>query len=155
MKLTWKASESDYFQRYNLKVGTSPLDNPEIEVGDVANFFGESGLTEGEWYELGNLSPDTKYYAYVQYDCGDGDVSPWAELEFKTLCEAVAVPFYEDFEKRGLSPEVNFCEEDLMIKGNEVALRRVVQNLVKNALEHGKNRLGMTLEKSEGNLFKI
>lgn len=102
VKLTWKASESDYFQRYNLKVGTSPLDNPEIEVGDVANFFGESGLTEGEWYELGNLSPDTKYYAYVQYDCGDGDVSPWAELEFKTLCEAVAVPFYEDFEN-GLS----------------------------------------------------
>ncbi len=67
------------------------------------------------------------------------------------ICETV-LSFYEDFEKRGLSPEVNFCEEDLMIKGNEVALRRVVQNLVKNALEHGKNRLGMTLEKSEGNL---
>ena len=64
------------------------------------------------------------------------------------ICETV-LAFYEDFETRGLSPEVTFCEEDLMINGNEVALRRVIQNLVKNALEHGRNRLGLTLEKEE------
>ncbi|MBO4474983.1 MAG: HAMP domain-containing histidine kinase, partial [Clostridiales bacterium] len=67
------------------------------------------------------------------------------------ICETV-LAFYEDFEKRGLSPEVNFCEEDLPIMGNEVALRRVVQNLVKNALEHGRNRLGLTLEKADNSL---
>ncbi|MBO4928078.1 MAG: ATP-binding protein [Clostridiales bacterium] len=65
------------------------------------------------------------------------------------ICETV-LAFYEDFEKRGLEPEVNFCEEDLPIMANEVALRRVVQNLVKNALEHGQNRLGLRLEK-DGN----
>lgn len=63
------------------------------------------------------------------------------------VCETV-LSFYEDFETRGLEPEVSFCEENLPIMGNEVALRRVVQNLVKNALEHGTNRLGLKLERA-------
>ncbi|MBR5938695.1 MAG: HAMP domain-containing histidine kinase [Clostridiales bacterium] len=67
------------------------------------------------------------------------------------ICETV-LAFYEDFEKRGLTPDVNFCEEDLMIVANEVALRRVIQNLVKNALEHGQSRLGLSLEKKENYL---
>lgn len=67
------------------------------------------------------------------------------------ICETV-LSFYEDFEKRGLTPEVAFCEEDLPIVANDVALRRVVQNLVKNALVHGVSRLGMTLDEKDGNL---
>lgn len=63
------------------------------------------------------------------------------------ICETV-LSFYENFTERGLQPEVEFCEENLPIKGNEVALRRVVQNLVKNALEHGTDRLGLKLEKA-------
>ena len=67
------------------------------------------------------------------------------------ICETV-LAFYEDFEKRGLTPEVNFCEEDLPVVANEVALRRVIQNLVKNALVHGVSRIGLTLEKTDGKL---
>ena len=67
------------------------------------------------------------------------------------ICETV-LAFYEDFEKRGLTPEVNFCEEDLPIVANEVALRRVIQNLVKNALVHGVSRIGLSLEKADGKL---
>jgi len=68
------------------------------------------------------------------------------------VCETV-LAFYEDFETRGLEPEVSFCEEELPIWANEVALRRVIQNLVKNALEHGTNRLGLRLEKKNENLY--
>ncbi len=70
------------------------------------------------------------------------------------ICGTV-LAFYEDFENRGLEPEVSFCEEPLMILGNEVALRRVIQNLVKNALVHGTNRLGLKLEKQENNLHFV
>ena len=51
-----------------------------------------------EWYELAGLNPNTQYYAYVQYDCGDGDVSPWAELVFSTPCISINAPFAENFE---------------------------------------------------------
>ncbi|MBR4263401.1 MAG: choice-of-anchor J domain-containing protein [Paludibacteraceae bacterium] len=101
VKLTWEASMSDYFEKNNLKISTTALTNPETEMGDVKNMIGETGLTD-EWYNLTGLEPNTKYYAYVQYDCGYGDVSPWASLEFRTPCEAVSAPFYEDFED-GLS----------------------------------------------------
>lgn len=67
------------------------------------------------------------------------------------ICETV-LAFYEDFEKRGLTPEVNFCEENLPVVANEVALRRVIQNLVKNALVHGVSRIGLTLERTDGKL---
>ena len=97
VKLTWDASESDYFEKNNLKLSTSPLTNPDAEMGDVKNFMDESGL-ENEWCELSDLEPNTKYYAYVQYNCGYGDVSPWSELEFKTPCVAVSAPFSEGFE---------------------------------------------------------
>lgn len=101
VKLTWDASESDYFEKNNLKLSTSPLTDPDQEMGDVKNFMGETGL-ENEWCELSDLEPNTKYYAYVQYDCGYGDVSPWAELNFTTPCVAMQAPLYEDFEN-GLS----------------------------------------------------
>ena len=67
------------------------------------------------------------------------------------ICETV-LAFYEDFEKRGLEPDVSFCEEELPIVANEVALRRVTQNIVKNALVHGMSRIGLTLEKTDGKL---
>lgn len=99
--LKWEASESDYWEKNNLKLSTSPLTDPEVEMGDVKNFMGETGLTD-EWCTLSDLEPNTKYYAYVQYDCGYGDVSPWAELNFTTPCVAMQAPLYEDFEN-GLS----------------------------------------------------
>ena len=97
VKLTWTASSSDFFERNNLKLSTTPLANPEQDWADVQNYIGETGLAN-EWCNLTDLQPATTYYAYVQYDCGYGDVSPWAELTFSTPCEAVAAPLYEDFE---------------------------------------------------------
>lgn len=70
------------------------------------------------------------------------------------ICETV-LSFYENFTDRGLQPEVEFCEETLPINGNEVALRRVVQNLIKNALEHGTDRLGLKLENQDGKLHFV
>ena len=67
------------------------------------------------------------------------------------ICETV-LAFYEDFEKRGLEPDVSFCEEELPILANEVALRRVIQNIVKNALVHGVSRIGLSLKKEDGKL---
>lgn len=70
------------------------------------------------------------------------------------ICETV-LSFYDSFSERGLQPEVDFCEERLPILGNDVALQRVVQNLIKNALEHGTERLGLKLEKQDNNLHFV
>lgn len=48
-------------------------------------------------------------------------------------------------------PEISFCEEPLPIIGNEEALHRTIQNIIKNAVEHGNASifLCLTREKSE------
>jgi Signal transduction histidine kinase len=56
----------------------------------------------------------------------------------KILFDAV-FNFYHDFKDAGISPTINICEENLYIIGNEGALTRVFQNIVKNSLEHGQN----------------
>lgn len=98
--LYWDACSSPMFVQYNVKVSTKPLADPDSETGDVVDNVG--WMITDEFYELTNLTPNQKYYLYVQYDCGYGDVSPWAEFGFKTPCEAIDMPFAENFEN-GLS----------------------------------------------------
>jgi len=93
--LYWDACASPMFQQYNLKVSTSQMTDMSA-TADVLNLvnvaFGD------DFYELDGLKANTDYWLYVQYDCGDGDVSPWAEFHFKTPCAAIKAPFAENFE---------------------------------------------------------
>lgn len=58
--------------------------------------------------------------------------------------------FYDEFKQRGFEPDVDIEEKHLYIFGNAEAIRRTVQNLLKNALEHGGNAIGFSL-KAEDN----
>lgn len=58
-------------------------------------------------YTLTNLSPVSTYYAKVQANCGDGDLSKWTETTFTTGCGAIDLPYTCDFE--GPSQTVNNC----------------------------------------------
>ncbi len=66
----------------------------------------------------------------------------------QTLCD-VMFSFYGDFEKNRIEPKVDIPDEICYITANEAAVRRVFQNLVKNALTHGQGNLsiGMTIRK--------
>jgi signal transduction histidine kinase len=48
--------------------------------------------------------------------------------------------FYQDFTKRGIEPRIEIPEEPIIIKANQVAMSRVIQNVVKNVLEHGNDK---------------
>ena len=98
--LYWNKCSSPKFVQYNVKVSTKQLADPDSETGDVVDNVG--WMITDEFYELTNLTPNQQYYLYVQYDCGYGDVSPWAELAFRTPCEAISIPYTENFED-GLS----------------------------------------------------
>ncbi|MCR5050112.1 MAG: choice-of-anchor J domain-containing protein [Paludibacteraceae bacterium] len=93
--LWWEPCTSNMFIQYNIKVSTTALTDMSAEA-DVLDRVGWQYTDE--WYELAGLNPNTQYYAYVQYDCGDGDVSPWAELVFSTPCISINAPFAENFE---------------------------------------------------------
>ena len=96
VKLWWDVCESDMFEQYNVKVSSKQLVNPSAESADIVDNVGWE-LTD-ENYELTGLTPNTEYWFYIQYDCGDGDLSPWAEKSFQTPCTTINLPYSENFE---------------------------------------------------------
>ncbi len=59
--------------------------------------------------------------------------------------------FYDELQRKGIVPEIAFYEEPLPILGNEEALHRIIQNIIKNAVEHGNSLISFALihEKTE------
>ena len=57
----------------------------------------------------------------------------------------VLFSFYKDIKKRGIEPLIDVSEQDVFIQGNEPALRRIFQNILKNCIEHGNNYLSVRL----------
>lgn len=49
--------------------------------------------------------------------------------------------YFEDWSGQGIEPELQITEEVLMVNGNQQALRRVIQNIIKNGMDHGEKRL--------------
>lgn len=72
------------------------------------------------------------------------------ELELESLDFGKSVfdtvfSFYDEFQRKGIEPQIDFCEGHLPIIGNPEAIRRALQNIVKNALEHGQKQIAFKL----------
>ena len=56
----------------------------------------------------------------------------------KTVFDTV-FSYYDEWSSKGITPALDFCDETLMIRGNEEAVRRILQNIIRNAMEHGES----------------
>lgn len=75
------------------------------------------------------------------------------ELEQIDLAKCVydtVFSFYDDFQQRGIEPKADFCDGHLYITANEEAVRRTLQNLIRNALVHGKEKIVLELQRADG-----
>lgn len=57
--------------------------------------------------------------------------------------------FYDEFQRKGLEPEIDFLEGHLPVVGNAEAIGRALQNVVKNALVHGREKISLRLYREE------
>ncbi len=57
--------------------------------------------------------------------------------------------FYDSFSEKGITPEIEMPEEKVTVTGNAQAVRRVIENLVSNALRHSGGDIGVKLELRE------
>lgn len=65
------------------------------------------------------------------------------------VCDT-AFSFYDAFQDRSVTSRADFTEKQLFIDGNEQAVRRIVQNILKNALMHGKSQISLALFQTGG-----
>lgn len=61
--------------------------------------------------------------------------------------------YYDVWKKKGIEPHVTLPDNNLYFYGNEAAYRRVLQNIIKNALIHGEKELKVILYEADDNIF--
>ena len=71
---------------------------------------------------------------------------------FSGILKETVFSYYDEWQRRGLKPEIQIPGERLYFTGNEQALRRLIQNVIKNGLDHGKDKIGICLYRNEGML---
>lgn len=96
---------------------------------------------------LNSLLDELFAYAKLQ----DEQFSPEIdEVNFGKLVYDSAFSFYDDFVSAGIEPALEVCDERAVIEGNADGLRRVVSNIIKNALVHSVSQVRITLAVTEG-----
>lgn len=58
--------------------------------------------------------------------------------------------YYDDWVRKELEPDIQIADELLCINGNVQGLRRVIQNIIKNGLDHGEKKISIILERRGG-----
>lgn len=76
------------------------------------------------------------------------------ELELSACCinrvlKETVFSYYEEWKRKGIEVEFQLTEKLLYIEGNEQALRRIFQNIIKNGLDHGEKWIRIVLKEEE------
>lgn len=66
-------------------------------------------------------------------------------LDFGKCVRETLFSFYDEFQNKGIEPKILFSDDPLPITGNEEALHRIIQNIIKNALLHGCGDISLAL----------
>lgn len=74
-------------------------------------------------------------------------------IQLNRVVKDVILSYYDAWMQQGISPNLQLTDDSLWISGNLQALQRMVQNLLKNALEHGEKELFIELEKRENTAY--
>lgn len=70
-------------------------------------------------------------------------------ISLNTILEQTISEFYEDFVQRGIEPKLQLTDKLLYVIGDEKALKRVFQNVLGNAIIHGKGNIEIKLEEKQ------
>lgn len=60
--------------------------------------------------------------------------------------------YYEDWTRRGIEPELDITDKLLYMEGNSQGLRRAMQNIIKNAMDHGIKNIKVSLQGDQGEI---
>lgn len=70
---------------------------------------------------------------------------PMSRINFTECVIDTTLAFYEQFSEKGITPSIDIDESPACIYGNTAAACRILQNILKNALEHGTEHISVSL----------
>lgn len=71
------------------------------------------------------------------------------ECDFNAVLKETLFSYYEEWENNGIEPVFDIPEGKLPVRGNEQAIRRILQNIIKNVLDHGGRSVEISLSAVE------
>lgn len=90
-------------------------------------------------------------FTFVKLQNGDYEIELSPCNTNQILCEAL-FSFYEELKRKGMEPTVDIPEELCYSIGHEASLKRVIQNILKNALDHGEGMLKVRMVEEKRNI---
>jgi len=108
-----------------------------------------TGIIKSRITSLNDMLDELFTYAKLQDPNYAIELAP---MDIVAISADTVISFYDDIKKSGSEPKVEFPEESIMVNGNKNAYTRVVQNIVKNALVHGKN-LSIVMHEENGKVI--
>ena len=63
---------------------------------------------------------------------------------FNKLLTATLFSFYDEFNTKGIEPQIDICDEQLSVFCNQADVIRVIQNIIKNSFEHSLSEMKIT-----------
>ncbi|MGN0203965.1 MAG: sensor histidine kinase [Coprococcus sp.] len=57
--------------------------------------------------------------------------------------------YYDEWVRLEIRPVIRITEEQIYIQGNQPGLHRIIQNVIKNGLDHGEKEINIVLERDE------
>lgn len=88
-------------------------------------------------------------FTRLKNDCWQLEIN---ECCFNKITAETLFSYYYVWKEQGIEPRINLPEEDLFFYGNEAAYKRVLQNIIKNALLHGEKELKVSAYRAENNI---
>ena len=95
---------------------------------------------------LNDMLDELFTYAKLQDPNYELELSP---MDMTAVTADIVLSFYDEIQKSGNEPVIGLPEEPVMISAEKGSYTRIVQNLVRNALIHGKN-LSVRLTEADG-----
>lgn len=80
------------------------------------------------------------------------------QLELSRCCinrilKEIVFSYYDEWMRLGITPDINITEKLLYLEGNPQGLRRIIQNIIKNGLDHGKNQIKIVLADAQNQII--
>ena len=75
-------------------------------------------------------------------------------LELTSCCinrilKETVFSYYDERVRREIQPDIQITEEQLYIDGNKQGLSRIIQNVIKNGLDHGEKKIRIVLKREQ------
>ncbi|WP_121662220.1 sensor histidine kinase [Metabacillus litoralis] len=74
------------------------------------------------------------------------------KMKLNHVIVEVLVGFYEEFHKKGLEPTIEIPNDDMIIITDSSAVKRVIENLIVNAIKHSNGQITIRLEKADSSV---